>query len=84
MKRDYDTIVLGLGGIGSAALYWLARRLGGEALGLEQFSLGHTLGSSHGGSRIIRYSHDNVDYTRHMPATFELWRRLERERHAPH
>ena len=37
MKRHYDTIVLGLGGLGSAALYRLARRLGGDVLGREQF-----------------------------------------------
>jgi sarcosine oxidase len=46
---------------------------------VEQFQVGHTRGSSHGGSRIIRYTHDNPDVMRIMPATFDLWRRLEAE-----
>lgn len=74
----YDVIVIGAGAMGSAAAYALAQD-GRRVLLLEQFHLGHTRGSSHGGSRIIRYTHDNVDYTGQMPATFELWRRLERE-----
>jgi monomeric sarcosine oxidase len=74
----FDVIVVGAGAMGSAAAYALAqdRR---RVLLLEQFGLGHNLGSSHGGSRIIRYTHDNTDYAGQMPATFELWRRLERE-----
>ncbi|MEA2714511.1 MAG: hypothetical protein QOK27_2472, partial [Gemmatimonadales bacterium] len=46
MKRDYEYIVLGLGGFGSAAADWLSRRAGGEVLGLEQFELGHVRGES--------------------------------------
>lgn len=79
MKRDYETIVLGLGGIGSAALYWLARRLGGEVLGLEQFSLGHSLGASQDHSRIIRLAYDNPAYTALTPHTFIHWREVEAE-----
>lgn len=79
MKRDYDTIVLGLGGIGSAALYWLARRVGGEVLGLEQFALGHSLGASQDHSRIIRLSYDNPAYTALTPHTFIHWREVEAE-----
>jgi sarcosine oxidase len=79
MKRDYETIVLGLGGIGSAALYWLARRIGGEVLGLEQFSLGHHLGASQDHSRIIRLAYDNPAYTALTPHTFIHWRELEAE-----
>ena len=79
MKRDYETIVLGLGGIGSAALYWLARRIGGEVLGLEQFSLGHHLGASQDHSRIIRLAYDNPAYTALTPHTFIHWREVEAE-----
>jgi len=79
MKRDYETIVLGLGGIGSAALYWLARRIGGDALGLEQFSLGHHLGASQDHSRIIRLAYDNPAYTTLTPHTFIHWREVEAE-----
>ena len=53
-KTNYEYIVLGCGGIGSGAAYWLSRRAGNEVLGIEQFELGHGNGSSHGYSRIIR------------------------------
>ena len=46
-------IVLGLGGMGSATLFHLARR-GLRVLGLERFDLVHEHGSSHGLTRIIR------------------------------
>jgi monomeric sarcosine oxidase len=64
--------------MGSAAAYHLAQD-GRRVLLVEQFTMGHTHGSSHGGSRIIRYTHDDVAYVRLMPAIFELWRRLEAE-----
>ena len=51
-----DAIVIGIGGMGSAALYQLAVR-GQRVLGIEQFSIGHELGSSHGLSRIIRMAY---------------------------
>jgi glycine/D-amino acid oxidase-like deaminating enzyme len=50
---SYDAIVVGLGAMGSAALYQLAKQ-GHKVLGIEQFSPGHAMGSSHGESRIIR------------------------------
>ena len=56
-QRDYEYIVLGLGGFGSAAAYWLAREAGAEVLGLEQFELGHVRGESQDHSRIIRLSY---------------------------
>lgn len=52
-RTVYDAIVVGLGGAGSAALYHLALQ-GWNVLGLEQFDIGHGLGSSHGETRIIR------------------------------
>ena len=52
-QRSYDVIVVGLGAMGSATLFHLARR-GVRTLGLEQFDPGHSMGSSHGESRIIR------------------------------
>ncbi|MCC6456329.1 MAG: N-methyl-L-tryptophan oxidase [Caldilineaceae bacterium] len=74
----YDVIVIGAGGVGSAAAYHCARD-GKDVLLLEQFTVGHTRGSSHGGSRIIRYTHDKLDHASQMPATFDLWFELERE-----
>jgi monomeric sarcosine oxidase len=74
----FDVIVVGAGGVGTATAYHLAR-LGRRVLLLEQFQLGHTQGSSHGGSRIIRYTHDTTAYAQQMPATFQLWAQLEAE-----
>ena len=56
MPDHYDAIVLGVGGMGSAAVYQLARR-GKRVLGIEQFDVPHALGSSHGISRIIRLAY---------------------------
>lgn len=78
MAKLYDVIVIGAGAMGSATAYHLAQERK-QVLLLEQFEIGHTYGSSHGGSRIIRYTHSDLDSTRVMPATFDLWRRLERE-----
>jgi monomeric sarcosine oxidase len=74
----YDIIVIGAGGVGSAAAYHCARD-GKNVLLIEQFTVGHTRGSSHGGSRIIRYTHDKLEHADQMPATFDLWFELEQE-----
>lgn len=79
MKTNYDTIVLGCGGIGSGAAYWLARRAGAEVLGLEQFELGHHHGGSQDFSRIIRLTYHHEDYTRLTPHTYTAWATLEAE-----
>src|ERR671939_437340 len=52
----YDVIVVGVGGMGSAAVAHLARR-GVRVLGLEQYGIPHDRGSSHGLSRIIRLAY---------------------------
>jgi sarcosine oxidase len=51
-----DVAVVGLGGLGSATAYWLARR-GVSVVGFEQFEFGHVRGASHDPSRIIRRSY---------------------------
>ncbi|CAM3932355.1 N-methyl-L-tryptophan oxidase, partial [Deinococcus frigens] len=79
MKRSFDTIVLGCGGLGSAALYWLSRELGGEVLGLEQFAHGHERGGSHDHSRIIRLSYGVTDYTHLAVHTYPCFAELEEE-----
>ena len=56
LARRFDTIVIGVGGMGSAALYHLARR-GQRVLGLERFDIPHSMGSSHGVTRIIRLAY---------------------------
>lgn len=75
--RSYDAIVVGLGAMGSATLFHLARhRL--RVLGLEQYSPGHTLGSSHGDSRIIRETYfEHPLYVPLVQRAHELWRELE-------
>lgn len=77
MRRlSTDYLVLGAGAAGTAAAYHLARR--GERVTLvEQFAIGHDRGSSHGPSRIIRYSYADPAYARLMPAAFTAWRDLE-------
>jgi sarcosine oxidase len=79
LKRDFAAIVVGLGGIGSGAAYWLAKRLGGDVLGLEQFELGHSNGASEDHSRIIRLSYHRPDYVRLAKRAYETWRLVEAE-----
>jgi sarcosine oxidase len=79
MRRDYEAIVLGLGGIGSGALYWLSRRLGPEVLGLEQFELGHDRGGSQDHSRIIRYSYHSPEYVQLALGAYNAWKLVEEE-----
>ncbi|CAF1995566.1 unnamed protein product [Rotaria magnacalcarata] len=70
--------VVGLGGTGSAALRFLAQS-GHNAVGYEQFHIGHEHGSSHGESRIIRYTYPDVLYTQMMSDSYKLWFDLEKE-----
>ncbi|MGH7580567.1 MAG: N-methyl-L-tryptophan oxidase [Gemmatimonadales bacterium] len=79
MKLDFEYIVLGLGGFGSAAAYWLARRAGTEVLGLEQFELGHVRGESQDHSRIIRLSYHTPGYVELARHAYVAWRELERD-----
>ncbi|HLI50404.1 MAG TPA: N-methyl-L-tryptophan oxidase, partial [Thermomicrobiaceae bacterium] len=73
----YDTIVVGLGGMGSATLYHLSRR-GERVLGLEQFDIPHSMGSSHGVTRIIRLAYfEDPSYVPLLRRAYELWRELE-------
>jgi len=75
----YDAIVLGLGGMGSAAAYHLVAR-GQTVLGLEKFQPAHNRGSSHGDSRIIRQAyHEHPNYVPLARRAYELWRRLEQD-----
>lgn len=77
-NRSADVIIVGGGVMGCAAAYHLAKD-GQRALLLEQFSLTHARGSSHGPSRIIRLAYDSEDYVLLARAAYGLWRDLEAE-----
>ena len=75
----WDAIVVGLGAMGSAALYQLSKR-GLRVLGLEAFEPGHQLGSSHGESRVIRLAyHEHPSYVPLLLRAYDLWADLEAE-----
>ena len=76
---SYDVIVLGLGAVGSAAAYQLAKR-GQRVLGLDQFSPPHVRGSTHGETRITRLAiGEGAEYSPLAIRSHELWRGIERE-----
>ena len=76
--RSFDAIVIGLGGIGSAAAYRLAGAPGTpRVLGLEQFQLGHENGASQDVSRIIRISYHRPEYVRLAIEGQASWRAVE-------
>src|SRR6478735_8599309 len=73
----FDVVVCGLGAMGSAALYHLARR-GKRVLGLERHAPGHDRGSSHGSTRIIRLGYfEHPAYVPLLRRAYTLWRELE-------
>src|SRR5260221_10994187 len=73
----FDAIVVGVGGMGSAAAYHLAAR-GAAVLALEQFDIPNDLGSSHGLSRIIRLAYwEHAAYVALVRRAYGRWRALE-------
>jgi sarcosine oxidase len=76
VPRDFDVIVVGLGAMGSAAAYHLARS-GLNVLGLDRFHPPHTFGSSHGQTRIIREAYfEHASYVPIVRRAYELWAEL--------
>jgi sarcosine oxidase len=72
-----DVIVVGLGAMGSATLYQLARR-GVRAIGIDRFQPPHDQGSSHGESRITRQAvGEGAEYVPFVLRSHEIWRVLE-------
>jgi sarcosine oxidase len=78
-KNSFDYIVIGLGGLGSAAAYWLSREAGREVLGVERFELGHERGESEDHSRIIRLTYHNIQYIRFAQASYRTWTEMEED-----
>nr|XP_006819315.1 PREDICTED: peroxisomal sarcosine oxidase-like [Saccoglossus kowalevskii] len=75
----FEYIVVGCGGIGSAAVYWLSKRASRGVLGLEQFQLGHSNGGSEDHSRIIRLLYHDECYTKLAPHAFTAYDEVEKE-----
>ncbi|HEX5070977.1 MAG TPA: N-methyl-L-tryptophan oxidase [Vicinamibacterales bacterium] len=77
--KSHDVIVVGLGAMGSATLYQLARR-GIAAIGIDRFAPPHDRGSSHGESRITRQAiGEGEEYVPFALRSHEIWRGLEAE-----
>lgn len=77
MTDRYDVVVVGVGGMGSAATYHLAVR-GLDVLGLERYDVPHDMGSSHGVTRIIRKAqYEDPAYVPLVRRAYDLWRDLE-------
>jgi len=77
MAERFDVIIAGLGAMGSATAFHLARR-DCKVLGLDRFHPPHTLGSSHGQSRIIREAYfEHPLYVPLVQRAYELWAELQ-------
>lgn len=77
MVGTYDVIVIGVGAMGSATVYELAKR-GKRVLGLERFDIPNDQGSSHGVNRIIRLAYyEHPSYVPLLRRSYELWHEIE-------
>jgi sarcosine oxidase len=77
--EHYDAIVLGTGGVGSSAMFHLARR-GARVLGIDRFSPPHDQGSTHGSTRVIRQAYfEHSNYVPLLVESYRLWHELERQ-----
>lgn len=78
MNQIYDCLVLGVGGVGSASLYYAAAK-GWNVVGVERFTISHALGSSHGQTRIIRQAYfEHPNYVPLLKSAYELWDQFEK------
>ncbi|MCX6019809.1 MAG: N-methyl-L-tryptophan oxidase [Chloroflexi bacterium] len=76
--KNTDVLVIGAGVMGASAAYHAARA-GAHVRLIEQFRIGHSRGSSHGASRIIRLAYAQPEYVALAKSAYALWRDLERE-----
>ena len=77
MSTPPYAIVIGVGGMGSAAVYHLAKS-GARVLGLERFEVPHAFGSSHGLTRIIRLAYsEGSHYVPLLRDAYRYWREIE-------
>ena len=75
MAERVDYAVIGLGALGSATAYHLAKA-GHQVVGLERFALGHDRGASHDTSRILRHSYHTPAYVRLTHEAYADWAAL--------
>jgi sarcosine oxidase len=79
VPTEFDVIIVGLGAMGSAAAFHLAAA-GKRVLGLDRFRPPHSLGSSHGQTRIIREAYfEHPIYVPIVQRAYELWDELANE-----
>jgi sarcosine oxidase len=79
---NFDTIIIGLGAMGSAAAYQLAKK-GVKVLGIDQFSPPHKFGSTHGETRVTRQAiGEGAEYVPLTLRSYEIFREIEAETNA--
>jgi sarcosine oxidase len=77
VNKTFDVIVVGLGAMGSATAYQLAKR-GVKVLGIDRFTPPHAFGSSHGDTRVTRLAcGEGAQYTPFARRSNQIWRELE-------
>ncbi|GAB3561534.1 N-methyl-L-tryptophan oxidase [Spelaeicoccus albus] len=76
---DAEVAVIGVGSVGSMTLWNLAK-LGIDAIGFEQYGIGHDQAAAGGESRIFRTAYlEGPEYVPILMRAYELWRELEAE-----
>jgi sarcosine oxidase len=76
-KKTFDVIVVGVGTMGAAACYQLAKR-GVSVLGLEKYDIPNAMGAAAGYSRMIRLAYfEHPDYVPLLRRSYELWEQLQ-------
>jgi monomeric sarcosine oxidase len=79
MRDEYRVAVVGAGGLGSAAAYWLSRSAGEDVVCLEQYELGHERGASEDHSRLIRLAYHAERYVTLARSAYAAWEVVEQE-----
>jgi sarcosine oxidase len=77
IEERCDVVVVGLGAMGAATLYQLAKS-GIKAVGIDRYLPPHDQGSSHGDTRITRLAvGEGAAYIPLVRRSHEIWRQLE-------
>ena len=79
MPNHYDVIVAGVGSMGAAACYYLAKR-GAKVLGIDSQAIPNTNSSYNGNTRVIRLTYqEHPDYVPLLRDAYQLWEEIEQE-----